>query len=294
MRKIFSLRMRSRGSGRFSRPDCAPLRITTTRDIDQILAFFRARPEFQAERQADIRSLPGYCYVCGRATSFRIAGGEEPTNWRETLTCRHCGLINRWRGTYHLFEALGEPHADSEIFVTEAVSPFCRLLKARYPNTTGSEYRSGVDPGSKIRFGLRRVQMEDVTGLTFRDGSFDFVLSMDVLEHVPAYEPALREFRRVLRPDGMLLLTVPFAFRERHETRASVNADGSIVHHLPPTYHEDPTTRNGVLCYRSFGTQLLGELRAAGFKDCGIACYASATWGYLGAGVAFVARAGGK
>jgi SAM-dependent methyltransferase len=50
-----------------------------------------------------------------------------------------------------------------------------------------------------------------VTGvdLPFEDGSFDLVAAFDVLEHIDPDVPALREWRRVLRPDGRVLLTVP-------------------------------------------------------------------------------------
>jgi SAM-dependent methyltransferase len=49
------------------------------------------------------------------------------------------------------------------------------------------------------------------------DGSFDVVLSTQVLEHVPDPLAALGEFRRVLRSGGSLIATVPFIWEE-HET----------------------------------------------------------------------------
>ena len=43
------------------------------------------------------------------------------------------------------------------------------------------------------------------------DGSFDWVLSNSVLEHIDGIEPVLAEVSRLLRPDGELILTVPGA-----------------------------------------------------------------------------------
>jgi SAM-dependent methyltransferase len=45
------------------------------------------------------------------------------------------------------------------------------------------------------------------TALPFHDNSFEAVWSIHVLEHVPDPEAALREMRRVLKPNGLLFLS---------------------------------------------------------------------------------------
>jgi len=53
------------------------------------------------------------------------------------------------------------------------------------------------------------VQIASATQLPFRDGTFNSVFSNCVLEHVSPLDAALLEIGRVLRPQGLLLTTVP-------------------------------------------------------------------------------------
>ena len=50
----------------------------------------------------------------------------------------------------------------------------------------------------------------DVMNLPLPDASYDAVLCLAVLEHVPRPWDAMREMRRVLKPGGHLILYVPF------------------------------------------------------------------------------------
>ncbi len=52
----------------------------------------------------------------------------------------------------------------------------------------------------------KRFVQADARAMPFADGEFDAVWTIWVLEHVPNPEQALREIRRVLKPDGLLYL----------------------------------------------------------------------------------------
>ena len=54
---------------------------------------------------------------------------------------------------------------------------------------------------------LHTVNIQD--GLPFEDGTFDVVVMTEVIEHLLYPWDTLREIRRVLKPDGILLLSFP-------------------------------------------------------------------------------------
>jgi len=57
--------------------------------------------------------------------------------------------------------------------------------------------------------GLERVSRASAETLPFASSTFDLVTALDVVEHTDDDLEVLREIRRVLRPGGRLLLTVP-------------------------------------------------------------------------------------
>ena len=106
-----------------------------------------------------------------------------------------------------------------------------------------------------------------MTALTFPTASLDAAISLDVLEHVPDYRAALREFGRVLKPGGVLVLTVPFHDDRVESTQiARLADDGRVEHFGVPEFHGDPLG-DGVPCFHHFGWGLLDAIREAGFAD---------------------------
>jgi SAM-dependent methyltransferase len=67
-------------------------------------------------------------------------------------------------------------------------------------------------PAINHRYFLRPDVFGDARRLPVADSSLDAAFLFEVLEHIDAHEPVLREIRRVLRPDGLLYISVPFLY----------------------------------------------------------------------------------
>ena len=79
---------------------------------------------------------------------------------------------------------------------------------AAYGNVHGIELDPDAAAYAASR-GLGEVQVGRVEELPWEDDSFDLITCLDVLEHVPDDRGALIELRRVSKPRGWLLATVP-------------------------------------------------------------------------------------
>jgi SAM-dependent methyltransferase len=231
--------------------------------------------------------LPGFCVVCGEPRFMKTdylfttpdEAGHRIPSWRERQVCG-CGLNCRQRSCFHVLTHLPGLTEDSRVYCTEQGSLFQHIAKV-FRLARGSEYL-----GARVALGAtdaNGVRNEDLTQLTFADGSFDCIFSLDVLEHVPDYRTGLREMARCLRPGGWLLLTTPVHFGLKATVaRASIGAGGEIVHHLPAVYHGDPIDPRGVLCFHDFGWDLLDAMREAGFAEPEFTIFTAPHYGYIG------------
>lgn len=229
-------------------------------------------------------TVPGFSYTAGKQVDFMVdyqhAGETGPVVWRERVNCPETYFNNRMRGTFHLFDIEMEPYPDISLYLTEAITPVYKRFAEQFRDTTGSEFYGDRYPlGGLSDIGVRN---EDVTRLTFSDQQFDRLISLDVFEHVPEYKLAFAESFRVLKLAGKIMWTVPFSPLEQSNTVRAVIRDGAITHLLPPEYHGDPLSDQGVLCFQYFGWEMLEQMKEIGFKDAYAVCYESKEFGYLG------------
>ena len=109
------------------------------------------------------------------------------------------------------------------------------------------------------RRGLRVVRA-DLEGpyLPFRDGAFDRVTCLDVIEHLFDPRPLLAEIRRVLAPGGMLILQTPNVRHYLQLVRIAVRGRG-------PRTSGDPEGIDGGHIHYFTARDVAELLRAAGF-----------------------------
>jgi SAM-dependent methyltransferase len=121
-----------------------------------------------------------------------------------------------------------------------------------------------------------------ITSLPFQDSTLDCILCTQVLDDVPEPKDALREFARVLRPRGVLLLTVPQSWGEHDLPHDYWRfTEGGLRYLLRQSGFEvDTVTRRGgvgtvamqrlsVFVYYTFGRNTFLPWRAAVVVFCG-------------------------
>lgn len=136
--------------------------------------------------------------------------------WYEHMH-RYC-LASKWcAGKQVLDAACGEGYGSA-------------ILARQAAHVTGIDLSaSAVQHAAERYSSLQNLDFRngDVTLLPFDDDSFDAIVSFETLEHLEAQKDMLREFRRVLRAEGFLMLSSPDkaeysdrrGFKNKHHVR---------------------------------------------------------------------------
>jgi len=136
------------------------------------------------------------CACCGhKARRFFSAG---VVNKRPFARCAFCGSLERHRLIALMLKNF--PFIDkAKILCIAPEQPLTQFLKKSFTAqiTTLDLNRSDVD-----------VQ-GDVCALPFSNATFDVVIANHVLEHVADDQLAMREIKRVLKPQGQTILQTP-------------------------------------------------------------------------------------
>jgi SAM-dependent methyltransferase len=216
----------------------------------------------------------GSCSVCGWSGRFVVnswmlpvhAADEWGTEWldafarRESLFCRRCSSTLRIR---RVAEVLLEHYGEGASSIAELVErPNLHALDLVEINAVGALHRF-LERLPRLEYTEYAAGGEDIQALSYADGSFDLVLTSDTLEHVPEWQRALGETRRVLRRGGRHILTVPLVPTRAHTL--DVRANGWYHGRGRGPYAARRKQRD-YRVYTVFGLDFLDALRTARFE----------------------------
>ncbi|MDU0370684.1 class I SAM-dependent methyltransferase [Hymenobacter endophyticus] len=121
----------------------------------------------------------------------------------------HWWFRGRRAGVFDQLQQMNLPKTAAILEIGCSGGPLQQQLRAiGFHNLTGIDISEAAIALAHQRR-IPNVSVMDGARLEFADNSFDVVVASDVLEHIEDEQRALREWRRVLKPGGQLLVYVP-------------------------------------------------------------------------------------
>jgi SAM-dependent methyltransferase len=148
-------------------------------------------------------AIPFRCNLCGTPNTGTLAALS-----RETLTCTHCGSNVRFRAMAYLVtrEVLGRALALPDVPVRKDIAGIGLSDAHAYAQPLAEKF----DYENTYYHTDPRVDISDIDAA--RVGRYDFLIASDVFEHVlPPVARAFENARRLLKPGGKFIFTVPFS-----------------------------------------------------------------------------------
>ena len=247
-------------------------------------------PEYPTAEHPQVQNLPALstiqtdpCLICGNTSAHRMYAITDVSE--EFIECDTCGLGSLFPmptaariESFYPAEYYGTPSAKFEPVVEAGVRAGARLrvqslLSGLQPGShvldigcgrgvmlralldlgytahgveLSAEAAAGVDPRADVRIAA------DLDEAGFRDHSMDAIILWHVLEHLPDPQRTLKQIRRILKPDGRLILAVPnyASWQARWAGKDWFHLD--LPRHL---YHFSPSTLSVLLQRHGFEHQ---------------------------------------
>ena len=136
-----------------------------------------------------------YCNLCkSKSPYFLHASNEEGILYNSI--CPNCSCRKRHRGLYEIYKNILKKLESPQILHFAPEPVFYDLFHHFYYITADLEL-TDVD------------QQLDIQNINYKTNSFDIILCNHVLEHVSNDYKALKELYRILKPSGIVIITVP-------------------------------------------------------------------------------------
>ena len=181
----------------------------------------------------------GYCPCCEQEVYF-----ESKSSWlRDYFFCNNCHSIPRERALMVVIEKYYPNWKNLDIHESSPGNRGASLkLKNKVSKYIASQYFPNNPLGSKVENWIN----QDLEKQTFKDESFDLVITQDVMEHVYNPEQAFSEIARTLRKGGAHIFTVPLVNKHKKtEIWATKDYEGNPIFKYKPEWHGNVVDPNG-------------------------------------------------
>lgn len=180
-----------------------------------VLSCFDCHADLTARGTAVVCSVCGRVYQSDPSRPFLFETGlssKQQSEQSDVMTTQAKAFFKRFPRVYAFMK---------QVFGTSCLglSPQAFLRRYGAPNLVTVNLGSGTDvfteaPVTNVdAFPYETVDIvADLHRLPFKDASVDRVISCSVMEHVSKPERAFAEMLRVVKPGGLVYLTVPFVY----------------------------------------------------------------------------------
>lgn len=156
------------------------------------------------------------CNICGFKGFFEHFAGPPLLN---EVVCPQCGSHSRHRLFWDWYKSSGKR-------LPEPVYHFApeRVLEDRFRLDYRHYVTADIGPNADRLLDIQRIDVPS--------SSVGAVICNHVLEHVPNDKLALQELRRILRPDGLLVVSVPLVdgWDETYEDSSLTSEQDRTIH----------------------------------------------------------------
>ena len=267
----------------------------TDRRLALVLLKFALRQPRQLRQRINWENLTAWrkyrriaitCNICGHRGTLLHEMPDRTTLrehrigvLREALRCRGCYSKMRDRTLAAVvLDTVAEAYGSSARTIDELANQWPEGLRVLDTDAYGhladrlrlqSEYVASLfDPelenGDSTPDGTINVDLER---MPFPDGSFDLILTSEVMEHVRHADIAHREIARCLSPGGSYVFTVPYDDSLAHTWPLIDSETDEFLVHPPHIHGDDARLRSGgIKSYRVFGRDIVENLHACGLE----------------------------
>ncbi len=161
------------------------------------------------------------CNICHSKVNHWLSGGTKHqifednqiigAGYRKNYKCPVCGMKDKDRLVYYyinkhtdmLKKANTILHFAPEKLICKQIKRKCKLnKKLKYYNCDINSDNADL--------------VMDITNIDFPDNTFDYIICNHVLEHIKDEKKALCELKRVIKPTGKIIMTVPICISNAH------------------------------------------------------------------------------